>query len=86
MPAPAHEVPFDDAQFVRRARIADRADASFFADDGLTYSEIAAALAADEGGKPLSEKRIRQIERSALHKLRRILAARGILGPNDILP
>jgi len=86
MPAPAPEVSFDDVQFVRRARIADRADASFFADDGMTYSEIAAALAADEGGKPLSEKRIRQIERSALHKLRRILAARGILKPEDMVP
>lgn len=79
-------MPLADVQFVRRARIADRADASFFADDGLTYSEIAAALAADEGGKPLSEKRIRQIERSALHKLRRILAARGILNPDDMVP
>ena len=86
MPAPAPEMPLADVQFVRRARIADRADASFFADDGLTYSEIAAALAADEGGKPLSEKRIRQIERSALHKLRRILAARGILNPDDMVP
>jgi hypothetical protein len=86
MPAPAPEAPFDDVQFVRRAKIADYADPGFFADEGATYDEIAAAIAAEEGTKPLSRARIAKIEREALRKLRRILAARGILKPDDVVP
>jgi len=86
MPAPAPEAPFDDVQFVRRAKIAYYANPSFFADDGATYDEIAAAIAAEEGTEPLSTGRIAQIEREALRKLRRILAARGILKADDVVP
>lgn len=50
------------------------------------HDEIAAALAAEEGTKPLSRARIAQIEREALRKLRRILEARGILSPDDMVP
>lgn len=52
----------------------------------MSYDEIAEALAAETGDKPLSQSRIAQIEREALRKLRRILEVRGILGPDDILP
>ena len=86
MPVPAPELPFDEVRFTRRARIADYASPAFFADDGATYDEIAQAIAAEEGGKPLSSARIAQIEREALRKLRRILAARGILKPDDVVP
>lgn len=78
------EVPIDETQFVRLAEIARHANPSHFAE--VSYDEIAAALAAETGDKPLSQSRIAQIEREALRKLRRILEARGILGPDDILP
>lgn len=86
MPAPSHEVPIDDVVFVRRAKTADHAPPAYFADEGMTYEEIAAAIAAEEGGKPMSRQRIQQIERDALRKLRRILEARGILKPDDVVP
>ncbi|MFA7605295.1 MAG: hypothetical protein WCY08_01780 [Rhodocyclaceae bacterium] len=79
------EVPIDDVEFERLADVARYAAPSFFA-DGATYEEIAAALAAEEGGKPLSRARIMQIERRALMKVRRALEARGIKGPASILP
>lgn len=82
----ALEVPIDDVPFTRRAKIADHASPAYFADDGMTYGEIALVLAAEEGGQPLSVQRIAQIERDALRKLRRILAARGILKPDDVVP
>lgn len=85
-PKIAPEVPVDDLPFVRRHKIADYAGPGYFADDGMSYEEIAATLAAEEGGKPLSGGRIRQIERSALMKLRRLLKARGINFPSDALP
>lgn len=86
MPAPSHEVPIDDVVFVRRAKTADHASPAYFADDGMTHEEIAIALAAEEGGKPLSVQRIAQIEREALRKLRRLMLARGILKPDDVVP
>lgn len=74
-----------DAPFVRRAKIADYAGPEFFA-DGLTREEVAIALAAEEGGKPLSVSRIAKIEREALRKVRKLLAARGIHEPGDVVP
>lgn len=85
MPESAPEVPAEEAQFVRRAKIADYAAPAYFA-DGMTHTEIAAALAAEEGGKPLSVQKIKQIERNALRKVRRILAARGITTLSEIVP
>lgn len=85
MPAPSHEVPIDDVTFTRRDKTADFAAPAFFADDGMTHEQIAAALAAEEGAAPLSVTRIAQIEREALRKLRRLLLARGIT-PDDLLP
>ncbi|HHW65766.1 MAG TPA: hypothetical protein GX403_17795 [Rhodocyclaceae bacterium] len=86
MPAPSHEVPIDDVTFTRRDKIADYAPPAYFADDGMTHEEIAAAIAAEEGTAPLSVERIRQIERDALRKLRRMMLLRGILKPDDVVP
>lgn len=78
------EVPIDEVPFVRMAEIARRAEPRFFA--VADYAEVADSLAAEEGTKPLSPARIAQIEREALRKLRRILEARGILSPDDMVP
>lgn len=80
----SYEVPFDEVPFTRMAPLARRATPGVFA--VKTYEEIAAALAAEENTRPLSVARIAQIEQQALRKLRRILQARGIMGPADILP
>lgn len=74
-----------DLPFVRRAKCADYAGPEFFA-DGLTREEVAIALAAEEGGKPLSTKAIARIEREALRKVRKLLAARDIRELGDVLP
>ncbi|OYD54327.1 hypothetical protein CGK74_09085 [Thauera propionica] len=78
------EIPIDEVQFARMTEIARHAEPGFFA--VANHDEIAAALAAEEGTKPLSRARIAQIEREALRKLRRILEARGILSPDDMVP
>lgn len=75
-----------DLPFVRRAKIANYASPDFFADDGMTREEVAIALAAEEGGKPLSTKAIARIEREALRKVRKLLAARGIRELGDVVP
>ena len=85
MPSIAPEVPFDDAQFTRMAEIARHAEPGHFAE--ATFEEVAAALQVEEGAsKPLSRARLAQIEREALRKLRRMLEARGIKSPDDLLP
>lgn len=79
-----YEVPIDDVQFVRLAELARHAEPGHFAE--ATLEEVSAALAAEEGGKPLSCSRIAQIEREALRKLRCILAAKGITSLEDLIP
>jgi len=70
--------------FVRMSYIARHADPSSLAE--MSHADIAVALAAAEGGKPLSVQRIQQIERRALQKLRALLRLRGINSLGDIAP